>query len=687
MEGNQKENSFSSFEHSVVLMSSVATISSDIFSPAGALAALTGYEHRPQQQTMAKAIADALQQQRHLIVEAPTGVGKTLAYLVPSILYALQAERRAIISTHTKNLQEQMFKKDIPLVHAVLGENFRVTLMKGRRNYLCTSRLRNTLASTAYLFEKDELDQLNRIHDWSTRTTDGDVENIGFVPDPRIWDMVCSEKDVCNSAVCKRDCFFQLAKERVRSAHIIIMNHALFFTMWQMQETDDHFIIADDFVIFDEAHRLESIAGAGLGKNLSRYQGIATVHKLYNSRTKKGLLAKEKRNIKALCERTELTLLEFFDKVREASLHIAPTANRNHTVTMREVRIRTPHLIANTVTGELNTLQSAVKKLEDASTTDFRRQELAGIRRSLREADVLIRGFLEQSDEDFTYWVELGTVRGENVTLCTSPTEIADRIGPKLFREGTSVIMTSATLTVDGELDYFKRRMGAGAVEGLVLDSPFDYMRQMRLTLARDIAEPDKNGYPTQLGKRILQSVDRSRGKALVLFTSNVLMQSMAKELAHEFEERGLNLLVQGGNAQRHELLEEFKRDIHSVLFGLDSFWMGVDVPGEALEHVVITRLPFAVPNHPLIEARLELIERRGGNAFMEFSLPESILKFRQGVGRLLRSRTDKGMVTILDSRVLTKRYGRMFISSIPPCPVEVISDDGETEYLSIEDL
>ncbi|MEK9137422.1 MAG: helicase C-terminal domain-containing protein, partial [Bacteroidota bacterium] len=335
-----------------------------------------------------------------------------------------------------------------------------------------------------------------------------------------------------------------------------------------------------------------------------------------------------------------------------------------------------------TVTKELNELQSAVKRLENEAATDIRRQELAGARRSLWEADVLIREFLEQPEQDFTYWVELGGSRGENVTLCASPTEIADLIGPGLFREGTSVIMTSATLTVDGRLDYFKSRMGAAAVEGLVLDSPFDHMRQMRLTLARDLSEPDKPGYSEQLPARILQSIDRSRGKALVLFTSNALMQTMAKQLAPGLEGRGWRLLVQGGSIQRHELLEEFKRDIHSVLFGLDSFWMGVDVPGEALEHVIICRLPFAVPNHPLIEARIELIEQRGGNAFMEFSLPEAILKFRQGVGRLLRSRTDKGMVTILDSRILTKRYGRMFVSSIPRCPVEVISTDGETEYL-----
>ena len=666
-------------------MSITSDIASSIFSPSGALATLTGYEHRPQQETMAHAIAEALHQQRHLIVEAPTGVGKTLAYLVPSILYALENDRKAIVSTHTKNLQEQIFKKDIPLVHSVLGRDFRVALLKGRRNYLCTTRLRNTLASTALLFEKDELEQLNRIRDWSHRTIDGDMENLGFVPDARVWDMVCSEREVCSSSICKADCFFQQAKERTRSAHLIIMNHALFFTLLAMQETEEHFLFENDFVVFDEAHTLESIAGVGMGKNLSRFQALAAVHKLYNSRTKKGLLAKDSKALKSQCDETEQLLIEFFDRAREAALRIAPPVHRNQNATNREVRIKEPYLLANTVDDALRQLQKEIQKLEDAST-EARKPELAAARRGLWETEVLIREFLEQPEDDFTYWIELGGARGENVTLCASPTEIADRIGPKLFREDTSVIMTSATLTVDGRLDYFKSRMGAGSVEGLALDSPFDHLQQMRLTLARDISEPDKNGYTAQLPERILQGIDRSRGKALVLFTSNSLMQSMAKELSGEIEERGWKLLVQGGGAQRHELLEEFKRDIHSVLFGLDSFWMGVDVPGEALEHVIITRLPFAVPNHPLIEARLELIEQRGGNAFMEFSLPEAVLKFRQGVGRLLRSRTDKGMVTILDSRILTKRYGRMFISSIPHCPVDVISADGETDDLLVSD-
>jgi ATP-dependent DNA helicase DinG len=663
-------------------MSTLSRTASSIFSPDGALGALTGYEHRPQQEQMSEAIGNALERRQHLIVEAPTGVGKTLAYLVPAILYSLNEDRKAIVSTHTKNLQEQIFRKDIPLVHAILQKDFRVAVLKGRRNYLCTTRLRNALGSTALLFEKTELDQLHRIRDWSRRTLDGDMENLGFVPDARVWDLVCSEREVCSSSLCKADCFFQQTKERVRSADLVIMNHALFFTLLAMQESESHFLFENDFVVFDEAHTLEAVAGVGLGKNLSRFQALAAVHKLYNARSKRGLLARDSKTLLLLCSESERLLIEFFDRMKQAALRIAPAMARGQNHVAREIRIRTPRLIANTVAGVLGELQNAVHRLEESSA-ETRKPELAAARHALWEAGVLIDEFLEQRDDDFTYWLELSG--NDSVTLCASPTEIAERIGRKLFREDTSVIMTSATLTVNGSLEYFKSRMGAGEVGGVVLDSPFDHMGQMRLTLARDLPEPDRPDYINLLPARILQGIDRTHGKALVLFTNSALLQAMAARLSGDLEGRGWKLLVQGGGLQRHELLEEFKGDIHSVLFGLDSFWMGVDVPGEALEHVIITRLPFAVPNHPLTEARFERIEERGGNAFLDFSLPEAVLKFRQGVGRLLRSRTDKGMVTILDSRILTKHYGRMFISSIPRCPVEVISADGEVEYLPVD--
>lgn len=647
----------------------------NIFSESGGLSKPKEFEYRSQQRQMAIAVAGALESQRHLIVEAPTGVGKSLAYLIPAILYARKEKRKAVISTHTKNLQEQLFRKDVKIARGVLGEKeVHAVVLKGRRNYLCTTRLARAMASTGSLFNDDEQEQLRRIFEWSHETPDGDMENLGFTPASSVWDMVCSEKGICGSTVCDATCFFQRTKEKVRAANVVIMNHALFFTLMALQDSDEDFIFPNDFVIFDEAHTLESVAGIGIGKNISRYQILSAIHKLWNGKTKKGLFTKQKKAVRALCEETEEKVLDFFDTIRTAAQTQVESSSPSN-----EVRIRRPYFVQDTITNALIHLEKEAEKVQATVKQEFAQNEIAAARRALWEAQVLVGEFLEQPEFDFTYWVELGSGRSGNITLCASPSNIAEAIGPKIFRNGASVIMTSATLAVNNSLDYFQRRIGGVGVSGTILDSPFSHHAQMKLCIARDIPEPDTDGFADSLPQWIMRSIDRSGGKALVLFTSTVLMRSVAKQLEAEFDDRGIALLVQGVGKQRHDLLQEFKRDIHSVLFGLDSFWQGVDVPGQALEHVIITRLPFAVPNHPLIEAKLEAITRRAGNSFMEYTLPEAVLKFRQGFGRLLRSTSDRGMVTILDSRVLKKRYGSVFLSSIPKCPVEILTRNGES--------
>jgi ATP-dependent DNA helicase DinG len=456
------------------------------------------------------------------------------------------------------------------------------------------------------------------------------------------------------------------------------MNHALFFTLMALQESEEQYIFPNDFVIFDEAHTLESVAGLGIGKNISRYQVLSAIHRLYNPKTKKGLFAKQKKAVRALCEETEDVTIEFFETVRRVMLAQETQA--------KEVRVRRPNIVDDAITSALRRLEKESGKIQETIKHEAEQNEVEAAKRSLWEAQVLIGEFLEQSESDFTYWVDIGSGRSANITLCASPSNVAEALGPKIFRNGTSVIMTSATLAVNNSLDYFQRRIGGVGVSGLILDSPFDHHKQMRLNIAREIPEPDVDGFANELPHWIMQSVDSSNGKALVLFTSTALMRAVAQQLTPDFAERGIKLLVQGFEQQRHELLQEFKRDIHSVLFGLDSFWQGVDVPGEALEHVIITRLPFAVPNHPLIESKLEMISKRGGNSFMEYTLPEAVLKLRQGVGRLLRSTSDKGMVTILDSRILKKRYGKIFLDSLPSCSIEILSKTGDvSEQISAD--
>jgi ATP-dependent DNA helicase DinG len=628
------------------------------------------FERRPQQIAMARAVEGALRAKSSLIVEAPTGIGKTLAYLIPAVLEAARGERKAVISTHTKNLQDQLFLKDVPIVRELTGVPFTAMVLKGRRNYLCTTRLRSALSSATGLFTAPELKELERIRAWAIRTKDGDVEGLGFLPTPNVWDMVASEPALCNQRTCRSGCFYQRMREQARQARLVIMNHALFFFLLSRQEDDERLIFENDFVVFDEAHTLEAVASAGMGIRLSRGQVLSRVWKLYNPKTHKGLLGRQKKPVREICRDAAETVRTFFDEVAQAAERAAPPA-------AREVRVRAPGMVDDSVTPALRLLQVELRRIEETGT-DAAAGELSAIATDLESASTIIGRFLKQSLPEYAYWIDLGADR--NVTLCASPHDVAAVIGPRLFHSGTSVIMTSATLAVNNSAAYFQQRVGAGDVAFTQLDSPFHHARQMRVSIAVDMPEPDSSKYALMLPGSLIRAIDRTSGKALVLFTNTATMREASAAVAAALKARGLQLLVQGPQQSRHRLLEEFKADVHSVLFGLDSFWTGVDVPGEALQHVIITKLPFAVPNHPLVEARLEAITRRGGNPFMEFTLPEAVLKFRQGVGRLIRTMSDSGIVTILDSRIVRKSYGRIFLSSIPECPVELLTSDGGIE-------
>ncbi|HEX9007434.1 MAG TPA: helicase C-terminal domain-containing protein [Bacteroidota bacterium] len=637
-----------------------------------------GFEQRPQQVAMARAVAEALSQRSSLIVEAPTGIGKTLAYLIPAILEATRSDRKAVVSTHTKNLQDQLLLKDVPMVRELLGVPFSAMVLKGRRNYLCTTRLRTALTSATGLFTAPEREELERIKKWAIKTLDGDVEGLGFVPSANVWDMVASEPGLCNPRSCRGGCFYQRARERARTAQLVIMNHALFFLLLSRQEDEDNLVFTNDFVIFDEAHTLETVASAGMGIRLSRSQLLGRVLKLYNPKNRKGMLARQKKPVKDLCREAADEIKTFFGDVAKAAAYTAPAG-------VREIRLRAPWVVGDTVTPVLQRLQAELVRLEEAGKGAAGPGELGTIAAELESAAATIVAFLEQSVPDSAYWIDLGAGSDTNVTLCASPHNVGAVIGPRLFHGGTSVIMTSATLAVNGSAEFFQRRVGASAVPFFQLDSPFHHARQMRLCIAPDMPEPDSAGYARALPGRLLQAIDRTRGAALVLFTNTAMMRDAAAVLGPALEERGYRLLVQGPQQTRHRLLEAFKRDLQSVLFGLDSFWTGIDVPGEALQHVVITKLPFVVPNHPLVEAKLEAIVRAGGNPFVDFTLPEAVLKFRQGVGRLIRTMSDRGIVTILDSRIVRKSYGRVFLSSIPRCPVEFMSLSGGVEEVQSE--
>jgi len=653
-----------------------------LLGPDGVIAQHSGFAYRDQQHTMAQAIAHALETEQHLVVEAPTGVGKTLAYLLPAVLHALENNRTAVISTHTKNLQDQLLQKDIPLARALLGTDFRALALKGRRNYLCITRLENAIAYAGSLFTDDVSDELLRLKEWAATSIDGDIGTCPFVPRTDVWDAVCSEPGVCAPPTCGSRCFYRQLRERARRSAVVVMNHALFFSLLPLRQTEDQFLFDNDFVILDEAHLVEQAAGNAFGERISRRGLMSAVHRLYHRKGRKGLLAPAPRGLASSIRAVEECTEDFFAQYAEAAKRLRGGAHGDAVRPEQEIRVTVPDVIPDTLSGPFQELLHKVGIAEEHVGDAARKQEIAAVRQSLERNLTVLQGIMGLSNPRAAYWIEVGKAPNDNIVLSSAPYEVHDLLAPRLFADRGPTILTSATLSVDGSLDYIKARLGAGGAGDLILDTPFDFARQMRVWLARFMPEPDTPAYQRELPDAIMQCIRATRGKALVLFTSSGMMHAAARAIGGRLEEAGIRMLVQGADLQRHALLEEFKRDIHSVLLGLDSFWMGVDVPGEALEHVIITRLPFAVPSHPLMEARLEDLQRRGVNPFLAFSLPEAILKFRQGAGRLIRSVTDTGIVSILDSRIFTKPYGRMFLGALPRCRMEILGRDGDVEPL-----
>lgn len=645
----------------------------EFFSTTGLLSKSPDFEYRAEQQEMAGEVAEALEMGRSLVVEAGTGVGKSLAYLIPAVEYAMREDKKAIISTHTINLQEQLMGKDLPIVKKLLGEPFEAALLKGRQNYLCPQRLRRAMDQGGDLFTSSEQEELMAIWKWAEGTRDGSKSDLDFEPNLKVWLQVCSEAHLCTQKVCgpRGNCFFQEARKRAQSARVLVVNHSLFFSLVDVEGMEDGsakgFLVPNDFVVFDEAHTLEAVAAKALGLRLSQAGLRFDLQRLYHPKTGKGLLKYARADEAIKLTQRVLEEAEGFFGDLEGALSFGDWG--------KECRVRQPDLVENTLAGPLRECWAAIEAAAESTEDEGRKAELMDGARRLREAHGGLKLFLDQEDEGSVYWVEKAGFEGASYVLNAAPIRVAEKLEQLLFGDGRTCITTSATLgTGDDELRYFRERVGAMHVPAVKIGSPFDYAKQMAIYVIKSMPDPREKDYEAMLVHWIERVLIKTEGRAFVLFTSHRLLRSVAEKMEDFFEDQGWVLLTQGVGKSRQRMIEEFREDVHSVLFGTESFWAGVDVPGEALSNVIITRLPFAVPDHPLTAARLEEIEAAGKNAFLSYTVPEAVIKLRQGVGRLIRTKKDEGMVVILDNRVLTKPYGKAFLAALPPAPVKIVS-------------
>ena len=645
---------------------------SKIFDKDGPIAkAMPGYEVRHEQIEMAEAVESAIHHSEQLIVEAGTGIGKSFAYLVPLAEYSLENKALGVISTNTISLQEQIIHKDIPFLEKSLDKDFKAVLVKGRNNYLCLRRLHRSEFQQKDLFaDQYELTEFTKIFAWSYKTQDGTLYDLEEEPDPKVWSMISADSETCLGKNCQyyKRCFFQSAREKISEARILVVNHHLFFSNLALEKEQKSLFPEWDSLVFDEAHSIEGVATEHLGASISNTGIKYILDLLFNLKKQKGfLLTVGDQNSMEIVEQIRRRSDAFFKDAKE---YFDANSKKEDSDTLK---IRKKNFIENSLSLPLHDLTESLLAAKKSARDKEDEVEMASFAMKISGLKDTVELILSQAMENYVYWMECSrNKKAGRIVLNMAPINIGEILKEGLFNEEKPIIMTSATLSVgNGSFEYFKARVGAGRAIELKLGSPFDYKNQVRMYIAKGMPNPDNvTDYSTKAADRIKRYLSLTNGNAFVLFTSYSMMNIVYQELEEYLIYKGFNALRQGNGLSRNKMLASFKKEPGSVLFGVDTFWQGIDVQGKALSNVIITKLPFAVPDHPVIEARIEDIKKRGGDAFLEYNLPEAVLKFKQGFGRLIRSKSDTGVIAVLDSRIINKFYGKAFLNSIPECDI-----------------
>ena len=622
---------------------------------------------------MALAVQQAFLKGRHLAVEAGTGVGKSFAYLIPAADLAANGMGRILISTFTITLQEQLINKDIPFLNSCMPQKFTAVLAKGRSNYLCKRRLNFAMQRERSLID-DADSEFDKVREWAGQTKDGSLSDLPFLPKSLTWDRVRSEHGNCRGRKCPhfRDCFYWAARRRLESADIIVANHALLFSDLVLKKQGASILPGYKFVIVDEAHNMEHVAEDHFGIDISNKRVKFVLDNLYNPRTHRGLLTHT--DAKAA--------VDLVYEIGKESARFFNEIQHWYEQTKDETKGRChKNFVDDTLSGHLKELRRELAILAKQKEDEDEKFEIMRFVELCRALIRDLENFLSQANAGQIYWLEIGSGRASTIRLKSAPLDVGPEIKQCLFDKYESVVLTSATMCTGATeeksgFDFFAGRIGLDDFNAVRLGSPFDYQKQVKVYIEKDLPDPNQSGFIENAAEVIKKYLSQTAGGAFVLFTSYVMLEETAGRLSQWLGENNITLLQQGANVDRTTLLRQFKTKGSNVLFGTDSFWQGVDVPGQALSSVIIVRLPFAAPDQPLLAGRLEQIRELGGNPFNDYQLPAAIIKFKQGFGRLIRSKTDSGIVAVLDSRIINRSYGRKFLAAIPKCEVVIVADD-----------